>query len=193
MIINEQGLAKALKKAHKKYGYVLLHNDDQITVYTDDWYVSAEREKFPIKALATVVEHLGGLPTSDAPMLLIKDEDPQYVLPESVEDGVNEWTKEQDGAVVRMVPMIVRGLQVFQQEEDLRCYGVDLRDVGIVDRVVATESPATEIGARIMKWESDGELILLSAKRPPAESWGKVSEKVVWEAIESVDLSRTDE
>ena len=38
MIISEKGLTAALKQAYKGDGYTMLYSNDQIILYTNDWY-----------------------------------------------------------------------------------------------------------------------------------------------------------
>lgn len=84
MIINEKGLARALKLAYKHGGYTLIANGEQIILFTEGWYLQCDKDKFPRKALATIVEHMGTLPTMDAALSIADGEEPQVVMPEGI-------------------------------------------------------------------------------------------------------------
>lgn len=193
MIINEKGLARALRLAYKRTGYTLMHSDDQVTVYTEDWYVRADREKFPIKALATIVEHMGGLPTSADALLIMNGEAPQVAMPEIVGSEVAAWVNGEKTKTVTMVPVIVRGLQLYQEEDGGACYGVAMHALGIVERDVATHKDATAVEETRLEWSHDGEDVIIAAARPTAAYWAKDPEKEVWAALEGVDLHKREE
>ena len=39
MIIDESGLVRAIKAAYKSDGYCVLNHGEQVTIYTDGWYI----------------------------------------------------------------------------------------------------------------------------------------------------------
>lgn len=59
MLINEAGLVRAIKRAYKHGGYVVANLGDAVAIYTENWYIQANRALFSRKALATIVEHMG--------------------------------------------------------------------------------------------------------------------------------------
>lgn len=196
MIINEKGLARALKLAYKHGGYTLLHNEQEIIIYTEGWYIQADRDKFPVKALATIVEHMGTIPTSTDALLIAAGEPPQVTMPEIVGGAVAGWIcgdNTEEVTEVTMVPVIVRGLQLYQEEGGGSCYGVGLSALGIVDRLVAEMKNATAVEETRLEWHHDGEKVIVAAERPTASYWAKDSEKQVWEVLEGVDLHKREE
>lgn len=193
MIINESGLVKALKRAYKREGYTLINSGEQITLYTETWYVRADWDKFPVKALATIVEHMGALPTS-ADALNIRDkEEPQVVMPEMVGSEISGWFTAGAETCATMVPMTFMGQQVYQTKDDGACYAVDALDLDMVERDVAALKEATVREEKTMLWNHEGELVMLHAARPTEVYWAKPWVKEIWAALESVDLHRQDE
>lgn len=55
MLINEAGLVRAIKRAYKHGGYVVANLGDAVAIYTENWYIQANRALFSRKALATIV------------------------------------------------------------------------------------------------------------------------------------------
>ena len=133
MIISEKGLTRALKKAYKAAGYVLVNSPDQVIIYTRDWYIRASWPKFPVKALATIVEHMGSLPTEEGGLEIIDGAEPQHIMAEKVGEDVAFW--ESDAAAVAtagITPMTFMGATVFQTPARA-CYGITPTPLGIVE------------------------------------------------------------
>ena len=83
MLISEKGLVRAIKRAYKNSGYVVMNTGDAVAIYTENWFVLANRALLPRKVLATIVEHMGMIPERDMPTSIIKDTEPQLVLRET--------------------------------------------------------------------------------------------------------------
>lgn len=66
MVINEQGLLRAMKEAYKADGYeiecVANGSMTEIHLETSRWYVNCEIKNLPRKVLGLIAEHLGELP-----------------------------------------------------------------------------------------------------------------------------------
>ena len=193
MIVNEKGLVKALKSAYKRQGYTILQNDAQITIYTDRWYTRIDRDKFPVKALATIVEHMGTLPTSTDALLISANAAMQIVMPEIVGKDIAALVTGDRVKTVTLVPVFVRGYQLYQEEGGGSCYGVDAADLCIVERSVAAQKSADVIAEDRLEWSHDGEIVIISATRPTAHYWSDDHERDVWAAMESADLHEPKE
>lgn len=67
MVINEQGLLRAMKEAYKADGYeiecIVIGNMTEIHLETSRWYVNCEIKNLPRKVLGLIAEHLGELPS----------------------------------------------------------------------------------------------------------------------------------
>ena len=67
MVINEQGLLRAMKEAYKADGYEIecmaIGNMIEIHLETSRWYVNCEIKNLPRKVLGLIAEHLGELPS----------------------------------------------------------------------------------------------------------------------------------
>ena len=55
MLINEGGLIRAIKRAYKAGGYTVLNTGNDVAIYTDHWFVMANRALLPRKVLATII------------------------------------------------------------------------------------------------------------------------------------------
>lgn len=152
MIINEKGLVRALKLAYKQGGYTILNNEEEITVYTEDWYLRSDWDKFPRKVLATIVEHMGTLPTSADALRIHAGDEPQVVMPEIVGQDVSAWVSGDADQSVTIVPIMVQGLQLYQEEGGGNCYGVRPTSLGIVERDVAVRKDADVTEGKRLSW-----------------------------------------
>ena len=127
MLINEAGLVRAIKRAYKHGGYVVANLGDAVAIYTENWYIQANRALFSRKALATIVEHMGMIPEKNVPTSILKDEDPQLVLKEVAADDMSHWRGGERGEEVTLVPVIMQGYQIFQPPGGGPCWGVPTR------------------------------------------------------------------
>jgi len=193
MIINERGLTRALKVAWKRGGYTIVNDGYHVQIYTENWYICADWDKFPRKALATIVEHMGTLPTSDDALLILAGDDPQTVMPELVNGTVAGWLGREDSTQVTFVPVTVRGLQLYQQEKGGNCYGVAPLFLGIVERDIAVYKEATVSDENRLEWQHDGEHVIVMATRPTATNYAEEEERKVWTVLETVDLHHKKE
>lgn len=93
-----------------------------MAIYTQSWYIQARREVMPRKVLATIVEHAGMIPGDKEPTNIMKDLNPQLVIPETAAEEMNNWRIGERGDDVDLVPVIMQGFQIFQAES-LACWG----------------------------------------------------------------------
>ena len=131
MLINEAGAVRAIKRAYKGGGYTVNVQDGIMSIYTQSWYIQARREVMPRKVLATIVEHAGMIPGGNEPTNIMKDLDPQLVIPETAAEEMNAWRLGERGDDVDLVPVIMLGFQIFQAEAGA-CWGVPLSYLGMV-------------------------------------------------------------
>lgn len=193
MIINERGLVRNIKHAYKRGGYTVISSGDQVTLFTEEWYVRADWDKFPRKALAAIVECMGTLPTTSDALAIMEGEEPQVVMPEVAGQDVAYWeTGEDEPGAVTMVPVLFQGYQLYQGDGGGACYGVAAPLLGIVDRDIAEHKGATRKDERRLYWSHDGELVILGAVRPTGSYWEKDWISTAWAAMETVDLHRRE-
>ena len=192
MLINESGLIRAVKRAYKNTGYVVLNAGTDVAIYTDNWCVLANRALLPRKALAIIVEHMGMIPEKDAPMSIIKGEDPQLVLRETAADDMEHWRGGTRGEEVTMVPVIMQGYQIYQPPGGGACWGVPLYLMDMIEQDPAEFNGADVIDKDRLLWEADGEAVVINAVRKACSGWAKEWERAVWTALESVDLHREE-
>lgn len=192
MLISEKGLVRAIKRAYKNSGYVVMNTGDAVAIYTENWFVLANRALLPRKVLATIVEHMGMIPERDMPTSIIKDTEPQLVLRETAADDMDHWRGGNRGEEVTMVPVIMQGYQIYQPPGGGACWGVPMYLMEMIER-----DPAEHIGADVIDkgrllWEADGEAVVINAVRKACSGWAKEWERAVWNALEGVDLHKEE-
>lgn len=191
MLINEGGLIRAIKRAYKAGGYTVLNTGNDVAIYTDHWFAMANRALLPRKVLATIVEHMGMIPDT-APMSIIKDGDPQLIMPDVAMDETSHWRTGERTDAVTMATVIMQGYQIFQPEGGGACYGVNLSDLEIMEREIAEHGQATVVDGDRLLWCGDNEVVALDAVRKARSSWAKEWERAVWNALEGVDLHKEE-
>ena len=180
MLINEAGVVRAIKRAYKGGGYTVNVQDGIMSIYTQNWYIQARREVMPRKVLAAIVEHAGMIPGEKEPTNIMKDMEPQLVIPETDQ--------------VTMVPVIMQGFQIFQTAEGAgACWGIPLSYLGMVERDAAEHDGAVVVDNCRLLWDDGGEAIAVEAVRKAKSGWVKAWERAVWEALEGVDLHKEEE
>lgn len=183
MIINENGLCRAMKQAYKRDGYTVMAEDGAVMLWTTEWFVQEQEKKMPRKVMALVVEHMGAMPGK--PTHLQKGTEPQIVMECTAETEVGDWT---DGATARRtgyVSMTVSGWQMMQERESLKCWAVEGESLDIVDSAVSVMQPGIVMEPCKIAWMHESELVVLEAHRPPAGNWLYEA----WEALESIKLT----
>ena len=192
MLISEKGLVRAIKRAYKNSGYVVMNTGDAAAIYTENWFVLANRALLPRKVLATIVEHMGMIPERDMPTSIIKDTEPQLVLRETAADDMDHWRGGDRGEEVTMVPVIMQGYQIYQPPGGGACWGVPLYLADMIERDPAEHIGADVIDKNRLLWEADGEAVVINAVRKACSGWAKEWERAVWNALEGVDLHKEE-
>lgn len=192
MLINEAGLVRAIKRAYKGGGYTVNVQDGIMSIYTQNWYIQARREVMPRKVLAAIVEHAGMIPGEKEPTNIMKDMEPQLVIPETAAEEMGSWRVGERGDDVDLVPVIMQGFQIFQAEAGA-CWGVPLSYLGMVERDAAEHDGAIVVANCRLLWDGDTEAIAVEAVRKAKSGWAKAWERAVWEALEGVDLHKEED
>ena len=189
MLINENGLARAVKYAYKHGGYSVVCDDSRMAIYTGEWLVIRDRDKMPRKVLGAIAEHAGLIP-DDTPVKIDKDGEPQMILEDVATDEMDHWTTGNKEKAVTYAPVIMQGYQVYQVPEGGVCYGVEMEHLGIVEREAAMDFPADVIDGDRLLWKIDDEAVAIDAVRKATAGWAEEWERAVWTALEGVDLHR---
>lgn len=192
MIIDESGLVRAIKAAYKSDGYRVLNHGEQVTIYTDGWYIRCCWDKLPRKVLATIVEHMGIIPDGNNALSIEKDGDPQIVMPDIVGQEISRWTGGSDKGTASLVPVMFQGLQIYQEPDGGQCYGVDPAALAIMERMTAEHTTAIVSDGGSLSWQAGDELVVVGATRKNSY-WVKSWERDVWAAMEGVDLHRKED
>lgn len=194
MLINEAGLVRAIKRAYKADGYTVNVKDGIMSIYTKSWYIQARRDMVPRKALAAIVEHAGLIPGENEPTNIMKDLNPQLVIPETAAEEMSAWRVGERGNDVDMVPVIMQGFQIFQTAEGAgACWGVPLYHLGMIERDAAEHQGAIVVANDRLLWDDGGEAVVVEAVRKAKSGWARAWERAVWEALEGVDLHKEEE
>ena len=194
MLINEAGVVRAIKRAYKGGGYTVNSQGGVMSIYTQSWYIQARREVMPRKVLATIVEHAGMIPGDNEPTNIMKDLEPQLVIPETAAEEMNNWRVGERGDDVDMVPVIMQGFQIFQTAEGAgACWGIPLSYLGMVERDAAEHDSAIVVDNCRLLWDDGTEAIAVEAVRKAKSGWAKAWERAVWEALEGVDLHKEED
>lgn len=188
MLINEAGMVKAVKNSYKNEGYTVYNHGAVVSIFSVLWYVKCGWGVLPRKVLAAIVEHMGTIPQQDAPLFVEKGEDPQLAFPETIRGEIARWCEgEAEGEAV-MMPVTVKGFQLYQETVSGQCNGVDPIHLGIVERALAQKGTAAVASGNRLLWKGDAggqEAVVLGAVRKNsfvAEEW----ERAVWKALEGV-------
>lgn len=192
MLINEAGVVRAIKRAYKGGGYTVNVKGGIMSIYTQSWYIQARREVMPRKVLAAIVEHAGMIPGEKEPTNIMKDMEPQLVIPETAAEEMNSWRVGERGDDVDLVPVIMQGFQIFQAEAGA-CWGIPLSYLGMVERDAAEHDGAIVVDDCRLLWDDGTEAIAVEAVRKAKSGWAKAWERAVWEALEGVDLHKEED
>lgn len=192
MLINEAGAVRAIKRAYKGGGYTVNVQGGIMSIYTQNWYIQARREIMPRKVLAVIVEHAGMIPGDNEPTHILKDLEPQLVIPETAAAEMNAWRIGERGDDVELVPVIMQGFQIFQAQ-DWSCWGIPLSKLALVERDAAEHDSAIVVDNCRLLWDDGGEAIAVEAVRKAKSGWAKAWERAVWEALEGVDLHKEED
>ena len=191
MLISEKGLVRAIKRAYKNSGYVVMNTGDAVAIYTENWFVLANRAMLPRKVLATIVEHMGMIPDTE-PVSIVKDGEPQLIMPDVAADEIAHWRTGERTDAVTMATVIMQGYQIFQPDGGGACYGVSLLDLAIMERDMVEHGAAAVIDGDRLLWRGDTEVVAMGAVRKARSSWAKEWERAVWNALEGVDLHKEE-
>lgn len=63
MLINERGFIRNLNRCCRTEGYIVGVSENGLHISTSNWYMEYSMDKVPHKILATLVEHMGFLPS----------------------------------------------------------------------------------------------------------------------------------
>lgn len=183
MVVNEKGLLKAMKSA-AKYGYHVFAEENGIVIFTQKWYVRIAAGKVPRSVLALLVEHIGFIPCAGDCMLVSAKEEAQSILRDVMDEEMRRWTFGNAAGEARMVPILYKGRQIFQMDND-RCYAVDPGALGLLTRYAAENGNCVVKDNCRMIWLGNDSRVILPVARPED---GDGDDEVIsaWDALESV-------
>ena len=186
MLIEEQGLVKALKHEYRHGGYIIHNQGDVVCLQADNWFVQCEWKQLPRKALATIVEHAGMIPVVDLSVEVKKGEAPQLMMEDMAKREVESWLCGDMGAYISYVPVMFLYNQLFKEVDGTKVYGLNPIALGIVERNTAVAGMAQVLGEYRALWRTnDGETVIIITNRTTGQ-W----EQMVWNTLERVDLHK---
>lgn len=130
MIINEKGLIKIMKEAHKGYGYSVAATNDSIGVesiiiITKRCVVVGNKKKMPRKVLALIVEHMGDLPVPGEAYQIRKDQ-PQTEIFDAAAQTLKEIHSDNKPlTLIKRTDLTLGGYRLWQRKDDLRIFKLD--------------------------------------------------------------------
>jgi hypothetical protein len=141
MIINEKGLIKIMKEAHKGYGYsVAVTNDaigvESIIIITKECVIVGDKKKMPWKVLGLIVEHMGELPVSGEAYQVRKNQPQTEIFDAATATLKNIHADNKPLKVVKRTDLTLGGYRLWQRKEDLKIFKIDpvLEDVLEISR-----------------------------------------------------------
>lgn len=141
MIVNEKGLLKVMKEAHKGYGYSVAATNDaigveSIIIITKECVVVGDKKKMPRKVLALIVEHMGELPQSGEAFQVRKNQ-PQTEIFDAATQHLKEMHSDNKPLkLIKRTDITLSGYRLWQRKDDLRIFKLDpvLEDVLFLSR-----------------------------------------------------------
>lgn len=189
MNISEKGLARCLKRAYKSGGYTLRELDNHLCIYAADWFIRVPWRELPKKALAVIVEHAGYTYVGASALHIAKDEEPQEQLEQMVDEELQAWLETTDSVYATFVPVTFKNLQLLQVHGGAgQCYGVKPTALELLEADVLEVGRSVVWGGPRVMWSADGELVICKAVRLANDPTAGAKDKLIWKALEAVDL-----
>lgn len=129
MVINEKGLMKVMKDAHKSSGYcVAAENNadmENIILCTNRWVAVVEKKNLPRKVLGLIAEHVGDIP-GPGEAFQVKKKEPQTEIYDVATQTIRMiHAGNKPLRIVKRTQLTSGGYQLWQRKEDLRIFKVD--------------------------------------------------------------------
>lgn len=193
MIINENGLTRAIKRAWKAGGYTVLRNGELVMVYSDAWCVVCPREIFPRKALGAIAEHAGFMPDDGEAYRINKGGDQQVENFQIAMDTVKYW---QAAGVVQDAEMTRVNFSGYQLLQDMaltegvrRLHGVSVENLDILEWAVARDRKAVVSNGKRAIYTEDMEAVALGLISGETFAERDEDRKAqIWAELEQTDL-----
>ena len=141
MIINEKGLLKIMKEAHKGPGYnvaaeIDAGNVENIIITTPKLAVVIEKKNLPRKVLGLIAEHVGDIP-EPGEAFQVKKKEPQteiFDIATRILRDIHADNKPMK--LIKRTDITLGGYQLWQRKDDLRIFKVDpaLEDILLLSR-----------------------------------------------------------
>ena len=194
MLISEKGLIACLKDAYKRSGYTIMESGGCAIIYTGTWFIRIPFADISNDVMSLIVKHAGLDVFRGEALHIMKDTDPQTVLQTVVGEDVNNWIQAAETWAVTRVPILVKGLQLYQiHYGPSSCYGTD----PFVLQLVANTSDqyrAVVMDDSRIAWTSaeSEEHVIVKAIRPIGAPGFAPNDQKVWSALESVNLGPSE-
>lgn len=178
MVINEQGLLRAMKEAYKGAGYQVACKEtgdgSEIYIKTGMWRVMCELKNFPRKALGLLAEHMGTLPEPGQALQVKKKECQTMIFQDAMEtfQGITADDCINPANVIK-TDLTYKGSSIWMQPRGKKVYWIDPdlediikrsgREVSLGDRVISASGtvsgvaiapmpPANETEKRVLEY-----------------------------------------
>ena len=129
MVINEKGLLRAMKEAHKVTGYTVAVEDnagiENIIITTSRFVVIMEKKNTPPKIRGLIAEHLLDFPRAGE-AYEIKKKEPQMEIYDAATAIVrNIHTENKPLKLIKRTNLTLGGYPLWQRKDDLKIFEVD--------------------------------------------------------------------
>lgn len=130
MIVNEKGLLKIMKEAHKSYGYSVAATNDaigveSIIIITQKCVVVGDKKNMPRKVLALIVEHMGELPHCGEAFQIKKNEPQTEIFDAATQTLKDMHSENKSLRVIKRTDLTLGGYRLWQRKEDLKMFKLD--------------------------------------------------------------------
>lgn len=122
MVVNEKGLLSAMKDAYKLDGYQVAVDESggivNMIIHTPMWTVVIMKSKLPRKVLATVVEHIGEIPSMGTAFQVKKKETQTEIFNVVAGAPMDYHSDNQPCRIARRTSLILGGFPLWQTATD---------------------------------------------------------------------------
>jgi len=129
VVINEKGLLRAMKEAHKVTGYtVAVENQggiDNLIITTNKFAVVMEKKNTPPKIRGLIAEHLLDFPRAGEAYEVKKKEPQMEIYDAALAFIRNVHAGEKPQKIIKRTNLTLGGYPLWQRKDDLKMFEVD--------------------------------------------------------------------
>lgn len=187
MLISERGFIRNLNRCCRAEGYIVGVSENGLHISTSNWYMEYNMDKVPHKILATLVEHMGFLPSIGRFSSVQRKRSGvvvQEAIPEFVKEQILGWsTPELDKqlAITQIQCADSCVLQVI--DGSYTCFAIPAERLEMITGDLLSQPIQLKEGNKV-EWFDDYGCIAMNLYRPFSGS----KYRGIWDLFESKDL-----